>query len=56
MRICLSRGCGLGVTLIVTPLALAALCFNRSSATSRTISLTAKKPALHAAAVDSLIS
>lgn len=56
VRICLSGGCGLSVTLIVIPLALAALCFNRSSATSRTISLTSKKPALHAAAVDSSIS
>lgn len=57
VRICLSGGCELDVTLIVIPLALAALCFNRrSSATSRTISLTSKKPALHAAAVDSSIS
>lgn len=43
------------MTLIVIPLVLAVLCFNRSSATSRTISLILKKHALHAAAVDSWI-
>lgn len=53
MRTDLSRGCRLNVMLTVMPLALAVLCFSRSSATLRTVSLTLKKYALHAAPVDS---